>query len=222
MGGRDRAAHSERSKSPHDCRVGARRKAETNQNAYSGQNPPSARCHSACCNRRGRTPPAGGGSRSAIMAVRWLASHGVLAACDKSTKMARGTKSPPKEGREKIRILISSSLAVGALRTYNQSANSITANSMSKPYCRSDNGAGRLTTSVPLFLPIDPDPGFQTSPLKEGREKIRFLISSGLAVGALRTHDTLFHRGAGTRHPGGIRCGTCRPGTPTANSTTAN
>ena len=175
---------------------------------------------------RGRTPPAGGGSRLAIIAVRWLASHGVLAACDKSTKMARGTKSPPKEGREKIRILISNSLAVGALRTYNQSANSITANSMSKPYCRSDNGAGRLATSVPLFLPIDPDPGFQTSPLKEGREKIRFLISSSLAVGALRTHDTLFHRGvgsgAGIRHPGGIRCGTCRPGTPTANSTTAN
>ena len=144
----------------------------------------------------------------------------------RAPKMARGTKSPPKEGREKMRILISNSLAIGALRTYNQSANSITANSMSKPYCPSHNGPGRLITSVPFSSPIDPDPGFQTSPLKEGREKIRFLISSSLAVGALRTHDTLFHRGvgsgAGIRHPGGIRCGTCRPGTPTANSTTAN
>ena len=60
------------------------------------------------------------------------------------------------------------------------------------------------------------------SPLKEGRQKIRFLISNSLAVGALRTHDTLLHLGAGTRHPGGIRCGTCRPGIPIANSTTAN
>ena len=46
----------------------------------------------------------------------------------RAPKMARGPKYPPKEGCEKIRILISSGLAVGALRTHNQSANSTKAN----------------------------------------------------------------------------------------------
>ena len=95
---------------------------------------------------------------------RWLALH---------PGRLRQERQRWRKGR-KICILISSGLAVGALRTHNQSANSTTANSSSRPYSPSDNGAGRLTTSVPLFCQSILILDFKSLPQKRDEKKSVF------------------------------------------------